>query len=51
MFVGVHAVAASFDADDLYAWLFEEFVEQAHGVGAAADAGDQAVGQATFLLL
>ncbi len=47
---GVDAVAGRFDADDLHALVIEERVEQADGVGAAADAGDQRVGQAAFLL-
>ncbi len=49
--VGIHAVTARFNADDFYAGVIEERMEQAHGVGAAAHAGDQAVRQTTFLLL
>gem|GEM_PF-2562505 len=49
MLAGLDAVAGRFDADDLHALVIEEGVEQAHGVGAAADAGDQRVGQAAFL--
>ena len=47
---GVDAVTGGLDADDLYAFIVEEWVEQADGVGAAADAGDQRVGQAVLLL-
>ncbi len=46
----VEAVAGGLDADDLHAGIVEEGVEQADGVGAAADAGHQRVGQAAFLL-
>ncbi len=49
MLAGLDTVTGGFDADDLHARLIEEGVEQAHGVGAAADAGDQRVGQAAFL--
>src|SRR5690606_35620903 len=48
---GVDAVAGGFHADDLHGGVIQERVEQADGVGAAADAGDQAVGQTAFLLL
>ena len=47
---GVDAVAGRIDADDLHARLVEEFVEQADGVGAAADAGDQRIRQAAFVV-
>ncbi len=50
VFAGVDAVAGRFDADDLHGLVIEERVEQADGVGAATDAGDQRVGQAAFLL-
>ncbi len=50
MFAGVDAVAGRFDADDLHGLVIEERVEQADGVGAATDAGNQRVGQAAFLL-
>ncbi|MCY1391613.1 hypothetical protein D9M71_64610 [compost metagenome] len=49
VFVGIDAVAAGFNTDDVYAQVVEERVEQAHGIGAAANTGNQAVGQATFL--
>ncbi|MNY46928.1 hypothetical protein D3C86_1821540 [compost metagenome] len=51
VFLGIDAMAAGFNADDVHAKVVKERVEQAHSVGATADAGDQAVGQATFLLL
>jgi len=44
----VEAEAGRFDAVDLDRTLIEEGVEQAHGVGAAADAGDQRIRQAAF---
>ena len=47
---GRDAVAAGLDADDPHVAVVEEGVEQADGVGAAADAGDQRVGQAAFRL-
>ena len=50
-FVHVEAVAARLDAVDRHALVVEEGVEQADGVGAAADAGDQRVGQAALRLL
>ena len=39
-------VAAGLDADQPHARVVEEGGEDAHGVGAAADAGDHRVGQA-----
>ena len=45
------AEPGGFDADHLHAGLVEEGVEQADGVGAAADAGDQRVGQPSLGLL
>jgi hypothetical protein len=44
-------VAGGLDAVDLDAGIVEEGVEQAHGVGAAADAGDQRIRQTAFGLL
>ena len=44
----LEAVTARFHAEDLHALVVEERVEQAHGVGAAADAGDERVGQAAL---
>ena len=49
VFAGFDAVAGRFHTNDLYVFVIEEGVEQADGVGATADAGDQAVRQATFL--
>ena len=48
MAAGLDAVAAGLDADHRDGGIVEERVEQAHGVGAAADAGDQRVGQPAF---
>ena len=45
---GVDAVTGRFHADHLHLGVIEERVEQAHGVGATADTGDQAVGQTAF---
>ncbi len=42
------AVTGGFDAVDFDCLLVEERMEQAHGVGAAADAGDQRIRQAAF---
>ena len=47
----VEPVARRLDAEDLDAAIVEERMEQAHGVGAAADAGDQRIRQAAFGLL
>ncbi len=44
------SVAAGFDAVNLHLPVVEEIVEQAHRVRAAADAGDQRVGQPSFAL-
>ena len=44
----VEAVAGRLDAEDLDARVVEERMEQADRVGAAADAGDEAVGQAAL---
>ena len=44
----VEAVAAGLDAVDRDVAVVEERMEQADGVGAAADAGDERVGQAAF---
>ena len=49
--VHVEAVAGRLDAVDGNALVVEERVEQADGVGAAADAGHQRVGQAALGLL
>ena len=46
----VEAVAGGLDAVDLDVGVVEEGMEEADGVGAAADAGDDGVGQAAFLL-
>ena len=45
MFVGVQPQTARFDADAGGLFFFQEVGEDAHGVGAAADAGDDVVGQ------
>ncbi len=42
------AAAAGFDADHFYGFVFQKFVEQADGVGTAADAGKKMRGQAIF---
>ncbi len=41
-------MAAGFDADQLHAFVFDERVEDADGVAAAADAGEDGIGQAAF---
>src|SRR5262245_47598980 len=46
----IEAVAAGFDPIDRDRWLIEEGMEQAHRVRAAADAGDERVGQPPFPL-
>ena len=46
----VEAVAAGFDAVDLHALVVEEGMEEADGVRAAADAGDERIGEAPFAL-
>ena len=46
MLVRVETLAAGLDADDFHILVVEERMEQADGVGAAADGGDQQVGQA-----
>jgi hypothetical protein len=46
----VDAVAAGLDPDDRHLRVIEERMEQPHGVRAAADAGDQRVGQAALRL-
>ncbi len=40
---------ARLHADHLHGFVLEERIEQAHRIGAAADAGDEQVGQALFL--
>jgi hypothetical protein len=44
---GVDAVAGGFDAEHADVGVVVEGVEEAHGVGAAADAGDEGVGEAS----
>ena len=44
------ALARGLDADQATSFVIEEGVEQAHRVRAAADAGDQQVGQAAVRL-
>ena len=44
----IEAVASSLHAIDLDALVIEERMEQTDGVGAAADAGDERVGQPSF---
>ncbi len=46
-----HATSASFDADEPNILVRKKLIEGANGVGAAADTGDNGVGQATFFLL
>ncbi len=46
---GDDPLASRLDADHLHAFILEERVKEADGVAAAADAGDQQVGQALFL--
>ena len=48
---GLDAVAAGLDADHRHARIVEERVEQPHRVRAAADAGDERVGQPALGLL
>ncbi len=48
MFAGLHALAARLDADEAYPLVVEERMEQAHRIGAAADARHQRVGQAAL---
>ncbi len=48
---GFDAVAAGLDTDHLHARLVEERMEQPHRIRAAADAGDQGVGQPALGLL
>jgi hypothetical protein len=45
---GLDAVPAGLDPNHRDTGLVEERVEQAHRVRAAADAGDQGVGESTF---
>ena len=44
------AAAAGFDADESHVFVFDKGGEDADGVGAAADAGDDRIGQAAFAL-
>ena len=48
MLAGVDAVTAGLDTDQSDGGVVEEGMEQPHGVGAATDAGDRGVGQATL---
>ncbi len=45
---GSVAASAGFDADELHAFVFHERMEDADGVAAASDAGEDGVGQAAF---
>ena len=45
---GFDPVAGGLDADDADVVVIQERMEQAHGVGTAADAGDQTVRAAAF---
>ena len=47
--LGLDAESARFHADHLHGRVVEERIEQSDGVRAAADAGDEQVGQALFL--
>ena len=49
MLPGLDPLARRLDADHPHLGIVEERVEQAHGVRAAADAGDQRVRQAALL--
>ncbi|MCY1389713.1 hypothetical protein D9M71_45150 [compost metagenome] len=49
MLAGLDAITGRFNADDLDTLVVQERMEQAHGVGATANARHQAVRQATFL--
>ena len=48
--LGVHAFTPGFDADDSHRTVIEEGIKQPHGIGAAADGGNQCIRQAAFLL-
>ena len=48
MLAAIQTFARGFDTDHPHAVILKEGMEQAHGVGAATNTGDQAVGQATF---
>ena len=48
MFAQFVAAAAGFDADQLHAVVLDERMEDADGIAAAADAGDDRVGQTAF---
>src|SRR5918994_7163042 len=50
MLDAVEPAPARLDADDFYRAVVEEWMKQADGVGAAADGGDDSVGQPAFLL-
>lgn len=47
----VYASACRFAANKPYAFIVDEMIETAYGVRAAADAGDNRVGQPSFLFL
>src|SRR5271168_4549402 len=48
MLAAVEAMAGSLDAVTLDLTVIEEWMEQTHGVGAAADTGDERIRQATL---
>lgn len=50
VFFGFDAFASGFDADHAEVGVIDEGVEEAHGIGAAADAGDEKLGEAAFFL-
>jgi hypothetical protein len=43
--VGVQTIAGSFDADEPYARVFDEWIEQTYRVRTTADAGDARIGK------
>lgn len=49
--IRVYAVAACLDADQAHALVLDEGVEEADGVGAAADARNDGIGKLALLLL
>jgi hypothetical protein len=48
--LGDDSVASGFDADEADLGVIDKRVEESHGVGPAADAGDEKVGKAAFFL-
>ena len=50
MLVCLNDMAASFNAVHGYATLIKEGVEQTHGIGSAADTGDERIWKAAFFL-